>query len=78
MMATPAGAGRLPPSKAMMAGYGAVPEVGYLMATEKEMDLPPSETLMVRVLPEKEPVTDEGFGGRVPSSILWKSWLISC
>ena len=48
------------------------------METEKEIDLPPSETLMVKVLPEKEAVTDEGFGGRVPSSMRWKSWLISC
>lgn len=41
------------------------------------MDLPPSETLMVKVFPDREPVTDEGFGGLIPSSFLWRSSLIS-
>lgn len=48
-----------------MAGNGPLPE-GLLMVTENEMDLPASETLIVRRFPEKEPVTDEGFGGKVP------------
>lgn len=41
------------------------------------MDLPLSETLMVSVLPEIEPVTEDGLGGFVPSSSSWKRVLIS-
>jgi len=47
------------------------------MVTEKEMDLPFSEAVMLRVLPEKLAVTDDGLGGSVPSSYFCKSWLIS-
>ena len=65
------------PPMAMMAGYGAVPEDGYVIEAVKEIDFPPSLTLMVKVEPEKEPVTEDGFGGRVPSSYFWKSCLIS-
>lgn len=61
----------------MMAGKGPVPLVGLLMVTEKETDLPPSEAVMDRVLPEKVADTEDGLGGRVPSSYFWNSWLIS-
>lgn len=58
----------LKPPMAMIAGKGAVPDAGVEMVTVKEMDLPWSETLMVRVLPENEPVTLCGLLGKVPSS----------
>lgn len=45
--------------------------------TEKEIDLPASPQLIVRVLPEKEAVRVDGLPGRVPSSYVWKSWKIS-
>lgn len=61
-----------------MAGNGAVPEDGRLMDTEKLMDLPASDTLIVSVFPEKEAVTEDGLGGRVPVSYRWNSWLSSC
>lgn len=47
------------------------------MVTENEMVFPFSETVMLSVLPEKLAVTDDGFGGSVPSSYLCKSSLIS-
>jgi hypothetical protein len=47
------------------------------MLTEKEMVLPPSDTVMLRLLPEKLAVTDDGLGGRVPSSYFWSNLLIS-
>lgn len=50
--ATPAGLGILIPPMAMMAGYGAVPELGTETDTVNEIDFPESETLIVRVLPE--------------------------
>ena len=40
------------------------------METLKEIDFPPSLTLMLREFPEKDAVTEEGFGGSVPSSYL--------
>lgn len=43
------------------------PEEGLLMVTEKVMDLPEEETVMVRVEPEKVAET-VGLAGRVPSS----------
>jgi hypothetical protein len=61
----------------MRAGKGAVPEVGYEMVTEKEMEFPWSETLMFRVVPDKDAVTVWGLGGFVPSSFVWNNWLIS-
>ena len=67
----------LPPPYPMMAGKGAVPEDGYVMETEKEMDFPPSETLIVNVFPERDPVTDDGLGGLSPNSFSWSCWLIS-
>jgi len=36
--------------------------------TEKEIDFPESAQLIVKVLPEREAVTEEGLGGIVPSS----------
>jgi hypothetical protein len=50
--ATPAGVGILIPPTAMMAGYGAVPELGKETDTVNAIDFPESEILMVRVLPE--------------------------
>jgi hypothetical protein len=47
------------------------------MVTENWMDLPPSDTVMLNVLPEKLAVTEDGLGGSVPSSYLWSSWEIS-
>ncbi|KAL1845375.1 hypothetical protein VTK73DRAFT_601 [Phialemonium thermophilum] len=52
----------------MMAGKGAWPDEGLRMVTEKEMDRPWSDTVMDRVLPEKEAVRLEGLPGREPSS----------
>lgn len=48
-----------------------------MMVAVKEIDLPLSETFTVKVLPEMDPVTEEGLGGFVPSSFTWSSWLIS-
>jgi hypothetical protein len=60
----------------MMAGNGPEPD-GLLIVTEKEIDLPLSETVMLRVLPEYDAVTLDGLGGRVPSSYLCIKALIS-
>jgi len=43
------------------------------MDTEKEIDLPASETLIVNDEPDKEPVTEDGLGGLVPSSFSWNN-----
>ena len=51
-----------------MAGNGAVPDEGYWIETEKEIDFPPSLALIVRLLEAKDVVTLDGLGGRVPSS----------
>lgn len=66
----------IPPTP-MIAGKGPAAVPGYETVAEKEMDFPPSETLTVKVLPDNDPVTDAGLGGRVPSSNCWKSWKIS-
>lgn len=50
-----------------MAGKGPCPP-GFEMLTLKLMDSSPSDTSMVSVLPEKEPLTELGFGGLGPSS----------
>ncbi len=52
----------------MIAGYGAVPLLGYVIVTVNDTDLPPSPAVIVRVLPLKEAVSEDGFGGLVPSS----------
>lgn len=52
----------------MMAGYGALPPEGAVMVTEKEIDFPWSDTLIVRVFPLHEAVRDCGFPGFVPNS----------
>jgi hypothetical protein len=50
-----------------------VPEDGYVIVTLKDMDFPELEAVMERVLPEKEAVTEEGLGGKAPSSMFWNS-----
>ena len=40
----------------MIAGYGAVPEVGYCMDAVHEIDLPLFEAVMVKALEAKEAV----------------------
>ncbi len=77
MTATPAGYGTLPPPRPITAGYGAcaAPE-GALMVTEKEMDLPPSEQVMLMVLPDRDAVT-VGLAGLTPSSSCWSCCRIS-
>lgn len=60
----------------MMAGNGPDP-LGFVIVTEKEMDLPESETWIVKVLPEYEAVTLEGFPGSVPSSYFCSNELSS-
>ena len=47
------------------------------MDTEKEIDLPASETLIVNEVPDNEAVTEDGLGGLVPSSFCCNNWLIS-
>lgn len=61
----------------MMAGKGPAPVLGYETVAEKEIDFPESEALTVKVLPDNDPVSVAGLGGRVPSSNCWKSWKIS-
>lgn len=68
IIATPAGAGRLPPSYAMIAGYGAVPEEGYVIVTVKDIDFPDSPQLTVNVVPESDAVRVLGGPGSVPIS----------
>lgn len=58
-------------------GKGAVPVEGYVMVGANEMDLPPSVTVIVRVVPENEAVTDCGVPGITPSSSCCRSVLIS-
>ena len=48
------------------------------MVTEKEIEDPPSEQVIVNSLPEREAVTSDGAGGLVPSSNCWARELISC
>jgi hypothetical protein len=76
-MATPAGAGRLPPSKAMIAGYGAVPDEGYVIDAVKDIDFPESPQLIVKVFPEIDAVRVAGLPGKVPSSYRWSKSDIS-
>lgn len=52
IIATPAGCGMLTPPLPMIAGYGAFPEEGKVIDAVNEIDLPPSEQLMVSVPPE--------------------------
>lgn len=77
IIATPAGVGKEIPPIPMMAGKGAVPVDGYVMVGAKEIDFPPSVTVMVRVVPEKEAVTDCGVPGIVPSSSICRRVLTS-
>ena len=60
----------------MIAGNGPFPE-GSDTVTLNEIDFPPSEAVIERDVPENEAVTEEGFGGKVPSSSRWKSFEIS-
>jgi hypothetical protein len=48
MVATVFGIGMLGLPYAMIAGYGAVPLVGNFTDTEKEVDFPPSLTVILR------------------------------
>jgi hypothetical protein len=68
IVATVAGIGMLDPPKAMIAGKGADPEVGYLIDTEKEMEFPPFETEILSEFEENVALTEDGLGGRTPSS----------
>lgn len=61
----------------MIAGYGAFPLDGVEILAENEMLFPPSETVTLIEPAEYVAVTLDGFGGSVPSSYVWNSWLIS-
>jgi hypothetical protein len=47
----------------MSAGYGALPPLGKLMVVVSVIDLPPTCTLTVNVLPEYVAVTSLALGG---------------
>lgn len=67
IVATLLGMGRLAAPYAMIAGKGPEP-LGFRTVTLKEIDLPASEAVMERLVPENEAVTLDGFGGKTPSS----------
>jgi hypothetical protein len=60
----------------MIAGKGPVP-LGFLMATEKDTDFPPSVAVIESEDPEYVAVTDDGFLGKSPSSCAWIAALTS-
>ena len=68
MIATPEGTGRLPPWKAMSAGYEAVLPLGYVIVAVKVIEVAPSPAVIDNVLPLKVEVKMEGAPGFIPSS----------
>ena len=61
----------------MIAGYGAVPVVGYVIGTVKLIELPFSEAKIVRAFEANEELKPDGLSGFVPSSYFWSNELIS-